>query len=209
MDFLAKVKQKYPEGFKFAPGDKYRGQCAWWVQQVTNCPLVGNTLQIKKDHVHAYRKHNLAFYLGEQELKKGYSVVTNDDPNAGHLFMIGDIKSDAVLAAECNVKAPLTVSYTRWVKLDPKKIKGIIKSQLYPNYRVEEEKKEIVIPDWAKPVVEQALKDKKITKIDDLFSEVANPTARAMFYNYGLATKKEGSINKMELLVIIDRLLKK
>lgn len=130
-----KLFQKYPEGYTFRPDIQgpLAGQCAWFAQQITDCPLVGSPLSEKKKTLARLSKAGRAFYPGDGVPLPGYTVITSENPTWGHVYVIREKTPISYKVTECNYKKPLMVSHSRTVSQDNPKILGYIKTSFRPD----------------------------------------------------------------------------
>lgn len=129
----------YENGYKKAAGPTgYGGQCAYEAEQWTNLPKVGNSLQEKASSLAKFVNQGIAFYKGGGQPEVGYSVISNDDPNHGHVWVINAKTADGKLvASEFNRAGSRVYSNNRVVDPNDKSILGFVKTTLKPEYQVE------------------------------------------------------------------------
>lgn len=127
-----------PNGFKFSTSlGALAGQCAWYAQQITNCPKVGNTLQEKVNTVKKLVAQGKAFLPGQGQPQVGNTIITNDSKAYGHAAVVNGITPDGKLVlSESNYSGPLTVSNSRVISPTDPRIIGVINSQPKPQYAV-------------------------------------------------------------------------
>lgn len=130
-----KLFQKYPEGYTFRPEiqGSLAGQCAWFVQQITDCPKVGSPLAEKKKNLEKLVKAGRAFYPGDGVPLAGYTVITSENPTWGHVYVIREKTPISYKITESNYAKPLRVSHSRSVSHMNPKILGFIKTSFKPD----------------------------------------------------------------------------
>lgn len=135
----------YKNGFQKAAGaNGYGGQCAFeseqWVDFNGKGWTVGNTIQQKAASLANFVKQGQAFYKGQGDPKVGYAVISNDDPQYGHVWVINAKTPDGKLvASEFNRAGTRTYSNNRVVDPNDKSIIGFLKTTPKPKYQVEKE----------------------------------------------------------------------
>lgn len=152
-----KLANIYENGFKKNPGSNgLGGQCAYEVEHWTNLPPVGNSLKEKAASLQKFVNQGFAFYKGHGEPQVGYSVISNDDPNHGHVWVINAITDDGkYVASEFNRAGSRVFSNNRVVDPNDKSILGFVKTTVRPDYQVDAKSSPI---DLAKYAQTQALK---------------------------------------------------
>ncbi len=128
------IISSYPQGYKFdSNAGGYVGECGWFTQQITDVlkkygPM-DNTLAMKQYFI----EKNLgrgAFHVGDQEIKPGYVIITNESEDWGHAAVVNNIVDDVLTVTEANFKIPHGVDHTRKIKADPNIIIGILETSL-------------------------------------------------------------------------------
>lgn len=113
------------------------GQCAYMVEQVSNLPPVGNTIQQKAASFQKFVNQDFAFYKGQGQPKVGYAVFSNDDPNYGHYWLINAITKDGKLvASEWNRAGSRVYTNNRIVDPNDKSIIGFVKTTLNKEFQM-------------------------------------------------------------------------
>lgn len=130
-------------GDRKAPGPNgYGGQCAYEAEMVTTLGgkawAVGNSLKQKATSLNAFVKQGLGFYKGQGEPEVGMAVISNDDPNYGHVWLINAKTPDGKLvASEWNRAGTRMYSNNRVVDANDKSILGFLKTEVKDKYKVE------------------------------------------------------------------------
>lgn len=210
MNTLEKVMQKWPEGFKFKKPtpDSLIGECAWWVQQFTTCPLVGSSLAQKKKNLERYSKVGIAFERGKGIPKLHYAVITTDSLAHGHLAAIAELDNKEnpkkARLAECNYIARCTVSYKRWIDLSSPKILGFIKCDLEDQFKTTQEQVKDEIPEWGKIPLQKATQ-KGITFQDTNFLKDISPQeVEEVFSKLSIIQQKLGGMSRIRFLTALN-----
>lgn len=140
----SKLKDAYPPGYKKAPGTNgLGGQCAYEAGNMVMSPdggarmNYGMNLQDKKNTLAKFAKKGQAFYAGQGQPQVGYSVITNESPQWGHVAVINEVKPDGSLVlSEFNRKGALAYTNNRVIKPNDPFVLGFIATKPNPTYQV-------------------------------------------------------------------------
>lgn len=138
-----KVQEKYPEGYQFAAANKndLTGQCKWFSQQITTLDngqgwTIGSTAADTNNNLNAMINKGQAFKVGQEPIKVGQTLITNDSPTYWHSATVSAITPDGKLVlTEANYKGPLKVSHSRVLDPNSSSIQGILKTKFKPTYQ--------------------------------------------------------------------------
>lgn len=140
------MRQKYQEGHQFS-GRGLEGQCGWFAQQITTTPVgMGNTLSSKRGYINNLRDEGQAFYYGEQEMKVGYTIITDESKKTGHVAVVTRVNDDgSIELSESNYKGDVRVTHGRVIKPDENgnyeyngknySIQGVVKSEFKDEFK--------------------------------------------------------------------------
>lgn len=121
------LEQSYPEG-SIGPGvGDLQGQCAVFCEYFMDFGPVGDSLSEKKSYVEL----NGIIAANIPEIGKGFrigDVVVTTEADTGHVFIVADMDSQYLYAAESNYNLDGRVHYGRQVDKTDAKIYGIIRA---------------------------------------------------------------------------------
>lgn len=130
----AAIASAWPDGFRFkdAPGGLV-GQCKWFSEKLTDLGgkpwTIGSTAAETKTNLDKFAKSGKAFYPGQEDIKVGQTLITNDSKAFWHSAVVNGITPDGKLVlTESNFKGPLTVSNSRTIDPNDPRIQGILKT---------------------------------------------------------------------------------
>lgn len=132
IDVNPKLTNFYPEGYRFKAAHKndLTGQCAWFAQQCTDLRKVGNTIGQKLNSLGQEIKKGKAFKPGEETIRPGHSILTNESKKWGHVAVVNAVTPDGkIVLTEANYAAPLKVTHTRVLDANDPRILGVFKSK--------------------------------------------------------------------------------
>jgi hypothetical protein len=138
-----KLAQAYPNGHKFKPPtiDSLIGQCKWFSQELTTLEngkgwTIGSLAGETKKNLHKYVKEGHAFLPGQEEVKIGQTLITNDSPKFWHSATVNAITPEGDYVVTESNYVPLTATNTRIIKKDSPSIQGVMKTIPKKQYQV-------------------------------------------------------------------------
>lgn len=183
-----KLKDAYPVGYKKAPGPSgLGGQCAYEAGQMVSPPgkggnmVYGMDMKAKKNNLANYVKQGQGFYGWQGKPQVGFSIISNDSPQWGHVSVVNEVRPDgSVVVSEFNRKGKLTFTNDRVIPAGDKSVIGFIATKPQAKYAVPTQAKQVMEAIKKDPLLNTASSVLGLTSFGKVFGAVGQSIPQAM-----------------------------